>query len=251
MEEETLAKSPLPIQEGLFSLKGVLPFSMPPPNSSYLKTGGSLHCISPSLGLTPSAPDFPGLGWEAIQSGLCRMTSPRGPPAEWFLIRIPAPSSRPPGSPKRQHPKRQMPERVSRGLACAGGGGGGVGGGSQEDNVSVCPSVWPLTCGPLPVFCALKCLENIFLSFLPVSQSVKSSESSGQFSRGWGGGGSSMWIFPLFESLPQISLAWIKVSLHSPGPCLPSQTAFGLNFITPHFSLLCFPHLPFSAFQDL
>ena len=104
MEEETLAKSPLPIQEGLFSLKGVLPFSMPPPNSSYLKTGGSLHCISPSLGLTPSAPDFPGLGWEAIQSGLCRMTSPRGLPAEWFLIRIPAPSSRPPGQPKEATP---------------------------------------------------------------------------------------------------------------------------------------------------
>ena len=68
---------------------------MPLPNASYLKTGGSLHFISPSLGLTPSAPNFPGLGWEGNQGSLCGMTSPTGLPDEWFLIWIPAPSSHP------------------------------------------------------------------------------------------------------------------------------------------------------------
>ena len=76
----------------------------------------------------------------------------------------------------------------------------GEGGQPGRQSLSVCPSVCPLTCGPLSVLSALKCLENIFLTFLPVSQSVKSSESSGQFSKGWDGGGSSVWIFPLFET---------------------------------------------------
>lgn len=76
---------------------------------------------------------------------------------------------------------------------CWGGEGGGPA--RKTECLSVCSSVCPLTCGPLPVFSALKCLENIFLTFLPVCQSVKSSESSGQFSKGWGGGGSSVWMF--------------------------------------------------------
>ena len=47
--------------------------------------------------------------------------------------------------------------------------------------LSVCPSVRPLGCVLLPVFCALECLENIFLTFLPVSQSVSLQKAQANF----------------------------------------------------------------------
>lgn len=78
--------------------------------------------------------------------------------------------------------------------------------------VSICPSpsLWnSLQKVPRPVFCALKCLENISLTFLPAPE-CQSSESSSQFSRGlWG---RICGFFPLFEILPQICSAWIKMS---------------------------------------
>lgn len=77
-------KVALPTPEGLSSLEGVHPFSVPLSDPSYLKMRGFIHCPCPSssFGLTPPAPNFPGLGWEGIQSSLCGMTSPTGPPAE-------------------------------------------------------------------------------------------------------------------------------------------------------------------------
>lgn len=131
-----LLQSPLPTWEGLSSLKGPTPSPSPLPNPSHLKTGGSLHCPSSSLGPTPSAPNFPGLGWEEIQSSLwdditqrpaCRVVSHLDTCSQlttaWAAL----------GG---QHPQRQMPERAGWEPACARGGEG-----RQEDTASLCVSV--------------------------------------------------------------------------------------------------------------
>lgn len=54
----------------------------------------------------------------------------------------------------------------------------------RTECLSVCPSVCPLAYVPLSVFCALECLENIFLTFLPVSQSVSLQTAQANFPRG-------------------------------------------------------------------
>lgn len=57
-----------------------------------------------------------------------------------------------------------------------------------------------------------------------------------------------MWIFPLFEILPQISLAWIKMSwcLSIPQhPCLSSLAASGREPTAPCSPVPLFSHLPF------
>lgn len=114
--------------------------------------------------------------------------------------------------------------------------------------VSICPS---------PRLCATACLLCSgtpgvhFLNFSTCVPECQSSESSGQFPRGSVEVGAVCGFFP-FEILPQISLAWIKMTwcLHSPAPRLPSRAAFGHKPITPCFSLPLFPHLPFFCLPE-
>lgn len=93
--DATVTKSPSNPGRALL-LERVHPFTVLLSHPSHQKTRGSIRCPSPhssSFGPPPPAPNFPGLGWEGIQSSLCGMTSPTGLSAEWFLIWIPAPSS--------------------------------------------------------------------------------------------------------------------------------------------------------------
>lgn len=67
-------------------------------------------------------------------------------------------------------------------------------------------------------FCALESLENILLTFLPVSQECQSSESLSQFSkrlwgRGVGGGGGKVVGAGFFSSLKScLRFPWIKIN---------------------------------------
>lgn len=160
-------------------------------NLSHLKTRGSIHCPCPSssFGPTSPAPNFPGLGWEGIQSSLCGMTSPTGPPAEWFLIWIPAPSSCLPRQPWAGNTLRGRCQSELGACMCWGRGEQP---GAQSVCVSICPShsLWTsFQEVPSPVFLCSGNPGEHSLNFSTCVPKCQSSESLGQFSKGLGGGG--------------------------------------------------------------
>lgn len=96
----------------------------------------------------------------------------------------------------RQHPKRQMPESASREPACSEGGSG-----SQEDRVSIGVSIClsPSLCATVGLLCSGMPGEH-FLNFSTCVPECQSSDSSGQFSKGWDGGGAVCGFFPSLKS---------------------------------------------------